>query len=148
MFDIVKICSDLAKEFHYGQVDKAGVDYYKGHLTAVASGVDYPIEKCVAYLHDSLEDTDLDTVTLAEILSNEGISLGDTFDIVDAVEALTKVKGEPYSIYLERVKRSPLATKVKISDLIHNSDLSRLSSVTDADIKRTEKYKKAIEFLG
>ncbi|MGN1122892.1 MAG: hypothetical protein ACI4RR_00995 [Eubacterium sp.] len=36
---------------------------------------------------------------------------------------------------------------VKLDDLRHNSDLTRLDTVTDKDIHRAEKYKSAIESL-
>lgn len=47
----------LAKRLHLGQVDKAGVDYFEGHLSEVASHCDELECKCCAYLHDAAEDT-------------------------------------------------------------------------------------------
>lgn len=47
-----------AKKAHFGQVDKAGVDYIK-HPETVASFVKTDEEKAVAYLHDVIEDTEL-----------------------------------------------------------------------------------------
>ena len=34
--NIVQCAATLACELHKGQVDKAGVDYFTGHLTSVA----------------------------------------------------------------------------------------------------------------
>ena len=49
---------------------------------------------------------------------------------------------------MAKVKQDKLATVVKIADLNHNSDLSRLEVVTPADMARHDKYFKAIEFLN
>jgi len=49
---------------------------------------------------------------------------------------------------METVKKNPLARVVKLADLKHNSDLSRLSSITEKDRERLKKYKKAIDFLS
>ncbi len=64
-----------------------------------------------------------------------------------AVCAITKIQGEDYSAYIERVKVNPLAREVKIADLKHNMDLSRLLSVTEKDLARVEKYKMALSIL-
>jgi hypothetical protein len=61
---------------------------------------------------------------------------------------LTKGKDQNYQEYLEKVKSNNLARVVKLADLKHNSDLSRLKSVTDTDYDRVEKYKKAIRYLS
>jgi len=61
---------------------------------------------------------------------------------------LSKKKGQDYQTYLENVKSNPLARVVKLADLKHNSDLSRLRSVTDNDLERLEKYKRAIDYLS
>ncbi|MEC3250255.1 GTP pyrophosphokinase [Bacillus cereus] len=65
----------------------------------------------------------------------------------EAVQVLTKEKYTPYFEYLSRVKENSLARTVKLADLKHNSDRSRLARITDKDLKRLEKYRKAIQFL-
>jgi len=60
----------------------------------------------------------------------------------------TKKKGENYQSYLNSVKKNELARVVKLADLRHNSDLTRLAKVTEKDIERKEKYQKAIDFLN
>ncbi|MGF2716335.1 HD domain-containing protein [Bacillus cereus] len=137
--DIVELAHEIAKKAHVGQVDKAGVDYIK-HPETVASFVKYDEEKATAYLHDVLEDTDL----TADDLRNAGIP----HNIIEAVQILTKEKYEPYFEYLSRVKGNAIARVVKLADLKHNSDLSRLSTLTEKDLRRLEKYRQAIEFLS
>ena len=136
MFDIAL---SIARQAHEGQLDKAGVDYIE-HPIYVASQVDTEEEKAVALLHDVIEDS---SVTAEELL-NAG--LPET--VVTAIQILSKKKGQDYQTYLENVKSNPLARVIKLADLKHNSDLSRLSSVTDKDLERLEKYKKAIDYLS
>ena len=135
MFDLAL---SIAKKAHKGQYDKAGINYIE-HPLFVASQVDTQEEKAVALLHDVLEDS----LYTAEELTLAG--LPDT--VVTAVQVLTKKKGQDYQQYLELVKSNPIARCVKLSDLKHNSDLSRLAAITEKDLERFEKYKKAIDYL-
>ena len=130
---------EIAKRAHLGQVDKAGEDYIK-HPEKVASFVKTDEEKAVAYLHDVIEDTEL---TL-EDLNKYDFSK----EVLEAVDIITKKRGEDYQSYLNSVKKNKLARAVKLADLRHNSDLTRLIKVTEKDIKRKEKYQKAIDFLN
>ena len=136
MFDIAL---SIATEAHRGQFDKAGVDYIE-HPIYVANQVDTEEEKAVALLHDVIEDS---SVSAEELLQ---AGLPET--VVTAVQVLTKKKEQDYQTYLETVKKNPLARVVKLADLKHNSDLSRLSSITEKDRERLKKYKKAIDFLS
>lgn len=129
----------VSEKYHQGQVDKAGVDYFKGHIEYVVLGVYSKKEKTVAYLHDIVEDTE---ITIADLNELEFPS-----DIVEAVELLTRNKNIDYQDYLDKIKCNKLSKSVKISDLKHNSDLKRLKNVTKYDKKRQDKYLKAIEFL-
>ena len=130
---------EIAKKPHLGQVDKAGEDYIK-HPEKVASFVKTDEEKAVAYLHDVIEDTEL---TL-EDLNKYDFSK----EVLEAVDIITKKRGEDYQSYLNSVKKNKIARAVKLADLRHNSDLTRLIKVTEKDIKRKEKYQKAIVFLN
>lgn len=129
----------IAEDAHKGQVDKAGVDYIQ-HPLFVASLVEGELAKTVALLHDVVEDSDW---TLGD-LRKEGLPE----EVVQAVGIITKKRNENYEEYILRVKQNPLARKVKLADLQHNSDLSRLTTVTEIDRKRAEKYRQAIAFLS
>lgn len=130
---------EIAKKTHLGQVDKAGEDYIK-HPEKVASFVKTDEEKAVAYLHDVIEDTELTLEDLCEYDFSK--------EVIEAVDIITKKRGEDYQSYLNSVKKNKLARAVKLADLRHNSDLTRLAKVTEKDIKRKEKYQKAIDFLN
>ena len=136
---MLELALSIATEAHNGQFDKAGVDDIE-HPIYVASQVDTEEEKAVALLHDVIEDSPF---TAEELLL---AVLPET--VVAAVQILSKKKGQDYQTYLENVKSNPLARVVKLADLKHNSDLSRLRSVTDNDLERLEKYKRAIDYLS
>lgn len=129
---------EVAVRAHAGQKDKGGYDYVL-HPITVALHVRTEDEKVVALLHDAVEDTD---VTLEDLRE-----LGFSETIVSAVDALTQRNGEARVDYLRRVKENPLATAVKIADLNHNSDISRIPSPEEKDFARIEKYAAEIEFL-
>ena len=132
---MVDLALSIARKAHEGQLDKAGVDYIE-HPIYVASQVDTEEEKAVALLHDVIEDS---------LVSAEGLlQAGLPETVVTAVQVLTKKKEQDYQTYLETVKKNPLARVVKLADLKHNSDLSRLSSITEKDRERLKKYKKAL----
>lgn len=128
---------EFASEKHKGQVDRAGKPYID-HPKAVAKMLKGEDEKIVALLHDTVEDSD---ATVDEIRSRFGSR------IADAVSCLTHDPGVPYMDYVKGIKGNALARRVKLADLTHNMDLSRLPEVTDADLARIDKYKEAYNFL-
>ena len=138
MSELVRMAELFAESKHLCQVDRAG-DAYINHPRYVAGCVDGENEKAVAFLHDTVEDTD---ATVDEI---RGL-FGDV--IADAVAALTRREHETYMDYIRRVKDNEIARKVKLADLKHNMDLTRLAVVTDEDLRRVKKYGKAYGFLS
>ena len=132
-----ELALQIAQKAHAGQVDKAGKDYIL-HPMTVASYMDTDTEKTIAYLHDVLEDTDVTVDALREIFPNE---------IVDTLITLTHRKDESYFEYIQKVSKSKLAKKVKVADLLHNLDITRIKEPTKQDYERLEKYKKAILYL-
>jgi (p)ppGpp synthase/HD superfamily hydrolase len=129
----------IAAQAHEGQRDKAGAPYIL-HPLRVMMKMATEAEQITAVLHDVVEDTDW----TMERLRQEGF-LG---EILAALDCLTRKNGEEYEKFIERVKRNPLAVKVKIADLEDNLDVLRLKEVTDADAKRLEKYKQALKMLS
>ena len=134
-----ELAFEIAKEAHAGQTDKAGLDYIL-HPLQVAAEMTTDEEKAVALLHDIIEDTD--------VTANELLAKGLPDNVVEAVKALTKKHNQNYAAYMAGVKKNRLATAVKLADLKHNSDLSRLEKITQKDRERAEKYRKAIEYLS
>ena len=128
----------LCFEAHKGQLDKSGLPYVF-HPFHLAEQMEDEITTVVALLHDIVEDTDYNFEDL--------IAMGFDEDVIDALKLLTHNDSVPYMEYVEKIKTNPIATAVKLADLRHNSDLSRLDVVDEKAIERKEKYKKAIELL-
>lgn len=131
----MKICFDV----HCGQVDKSGTPYVF-HPFHIAEQMKNETTTVVALLHDVVEDS---AVTFEDIAK---YGFGDI--VVDALRLLTRSKDERYFDYIEKIKKNEIAKAVKLADLSHNSDLSRLNEICEKDIARAEKYKRAIEILS
>lgn len=136
--NIVDLALSIATDAHKGQTDRGGNDYIN-HPVFVASLVDTEDEKVTALLHDVIEDT---PVTIDD-LRNQGIPE----NVLDALQLLSKKPGTPYFPYIERIKTNPLATAVKLADLTHNSDISRIPEPSENDSRRVRKYQRAMAFL-
>ena len=123
----------LCTNAHHGQFDKGGRPYIL-HPLRVMSFLKTDDEElqCIALGHDVIEDTK----TTYKDLTESGISQR----VQDGIRALTKVPGETYEEYKERVFASGDAMMVKMCDLRHNSDIRRLKGVTEKDIARIAKY--------
>lgn len=129
----------LASIKHYGQKDKANKPYLF-HLLYVINNVNDLNAKIVGVLHDILEDID--------ITRNDLLNYGFSEEIVIAVEILTKPKNQKYMDYIENVKSDNIARRVKLMDLKHNMNLTRLSEISDKDLKRNTKYLEAYKMLN
>lgn len=125
----------LATNKHNGQFDKAGNPYILHPLKVMYYlKTDDEDLQCIALGHDLIEDTDTTYVELKQ--------LGFSDRVIEAIATLTKVRGETFDEYKERVKRNKDAILVKMQDLRHNSDIRRLKGITEKDIRRIEKYHK------
>ena len=128
----------LAYEAHAGQFDKSGVPYVF-HPLHLAEQMEDEESIIAALLHDVVEDT---AWSLADLRA-----MGFPEKALEAVALLTHDPTEPYLSYVARVKENPIARRVKLADLRHNSDLSRIETVTERDLERVEKYAAAIRLL-
>ena len=135
---LLDLAIKIVEKAHTGQIDKAGKPYILHPLTVMAQMEDVE-SKIVAVLHDAIEDSDL---TLTE-LSQQGFPEL----IIEAIAAITKLDGELYDDYLLRVMGNTIACKVKIADVSHNMDISRIANPTVKDFQRLEKYQKVLKQL-
>jgi ABC-type taurine transport system substrate-binding protein len=92
--------------------------------------------QCIALGHDLVEDTFPNVAEGVAFLRYHGFSER----VIAGIVALTKVPGESFEAYKERVKANPDAVQVKMADLRHNSDIRRLKGVREKDIARVVKY--------
>lgn len=128
----------LAYLAHHGQSDRSGVPYIF-HPLHLAEQMQTEDEIVAALLHDVVEDT---PVSLAD-LEQAGFSP----EALEAVRLLTHEKGIDYFDYINALKQNPIARSVKLADLRHNSDLSRLKDHSEKTRERLEKYAAAIKLL-
>lgn len=129
---------NIAYKAHMGQEDKLGIPYIF-HPYHLAELMDTEDECICALLHDVVEDTNITFKQLEKEFSKE---------IIDALKLLTHDKKVPYEEYVLKIKENPLAKKVKLADLKHNSDKTRILHLTPKDIIRNRKYKNAIKILS
>lgn len=128
----------LCCEAHKDQLDKSGMPYVF-HPFHLAEQMKDEVTTIVALLHDVAEDT---SYTLSDIEA-----MGFDSQVTDALSLLTHSPDVPYMEYIKEIKRNPVAKAVKLCDLKHNSDLTRLDTVDSRALARKEKYTKAIELL-
>ena len=130
----------IAYAAHHGQVDKAGMPYVF-HPMHLAEQMEDEISCCVALLHDTVEDTDI----TFEDLENEFPQ-----SVMEPLRLLTHPKEVPYFDYVRGIRENPVAVKVKLADIAHNSDQTRLSGCgMSEDVKAyfRDKYTKAKAIL-
>ena len=112
---------------------------YVFHPFHLAEQMEDETTTIVALLHDVVEDT---RYTFKHI---KKLGFGD--EVIDALKLLTHEEGVEYMEYVKKIKDNPIAKKVKLADLLHNSDITRLDNVDEKALKRREKYLQAIEIL-
>ena len=135
---MTKLALKLCFEAHKEQIDKSGMPYvfHPFHLAEQMRDEDTTV---VALLHDVIEDTDYTLDDLRE--------LGFEDRVISAIALMTHDDAVPYMEYVAEIKKNPIARAVKLADLRHNSDMTRLDTVSPWDEKRAEKYAVAIRLL-
>lgn len=133
----------LAIIAHYGQKD-ISCEAYILHPLTVADKCKTDKAKIVAILHDVVEDSDFSLEDVRKEIPDDAI--------IHALDLVTKKKedrhGQGYKCYLCRIKGDAIACEVKLADLQHNMDLSRLKEVTQRDLDRQAKYQKSFDYLS
>ncbi len=137
---LTKKAMKIAYEAHKNQYDISGVPYIF-HPMIVASSMQDEITTCVALLHDVAEDTEISLEQLAEEFPES---------IMEPLRLLTHKEGTDYFEYIKKIKTNKNALKVKLSDIKHNMDESRIVGV-DVPKEKLDwwrfKYKRALEIL-
>ena len=138
--NLTKKALKLCFEAHKNQVDKTDMPYVF-HPFHLAEQMDNEIATVCALLHDVVEDTDYTFKDLR--------GMGFPQEVLDVLRLLTHAEDVPYMDYVKALSVNPVARQVKLADLRHNSDLSRMSpgDIDEWALRRNEKYQKAIDFL-
>ena len=135
---LTKKAMKLCFRAHKDQVDKSGMPYVF-HPFHLAEQMTDELTTVVALLHDVVEDT---PYTLSELRE-----MGFPSAAMEALALLTHDDETEYLDYVEKLKENPVARAVKLADLRHNSDLTRLDCVDEKALRRVEKYQKAMKLL-
>ena len=136
--EMTKKALKLCFEAHKEQIDKSGMPYVF-HPFHLAEQMQDEESTIVALLHDVVEDTDYTLDDLSK--------MGFDDSVLTAINLMTHEDGVPYMDYVEQIKTNPIAKIVKLADLRHNSDMTRLDVVTPRNQERAEKYLAAIKLL-
>ena len=132
---------EIAVEAHKGATDKAGAPYIL-HPLRMMFAVNSEDERIVAVLHDVVEDAegwDFDR------LEEEDFSA----EVIEALKTVTKItEEEDYDAFIARAMSNPIGRRVKIADLKDNMDVTRIGDLVERDMKRLNKYKKALAKLA
>ena len=135
----IRKAANIAVKAHGSQMDKCGMPYIM-HPIHLAEQMKTEDEIVVALLHDVVEDTD---VTLYDL-----VVAGFNEDVVEAIKLITRDKSIPYSEYIDTLKTNDLARRVKICDLLHNSNAERSKMIPGGiGIKLIERYNHALTVL-
>ena len=144
----------IAVEAHTGQVDKGGNPYIL-HPLRVMLSLDTEEERIVGVLHDVVEDCE---GWSWERLKEQGCS----DKIIEALKSVSKTleeekqfkemddpdeKMEHYLQFIQRAKTNKIGRNVKAADIRDNLDISRIDDMTERDINRLNRYKKALSIL-
>ena len=132
----------IAYKAHHGQKDQSGMPYIF-HPYHLAEQMEDEITTCVALLHDTIEDTEVTFEELEREFPKE---------VMNALKLLTHGDDVDYFDYVRAIKTNPVAKAVKLADLAHNSDKTRLNGVVEKIPKEKlawwdEKYAKAKAIL-
>ena len=135
---LTKLTMKICYEAHRDQWDKGGVPYVF-HPIHLAEQMPDELTTAAALLHDVAEDTGWTFQDLAE--------RGIPEPVLEALRLLTHREGIPYMEYVAALKGNRIAAAVKLADLRHNSDLTRLERVDEDTLARLEKYRATMELL-
>lgn len=136
--ELSKKAMKIAYQAHKNQLDKGGMPYIF-HPLHLAEQMDTEYSVITALLHDVIEDGSISL----EDLKAEGFP----DPVLEALSLLTHNKNVPYLEYIQQLKSNELARKIKLADLAHNSDTTRLSCLDEYSRRRIKKYKRAIALL-
>lgn len=136
--ELTKKALRISFEAHKYQTDKIGMPYVY-HPFHLAEQMKDEYSTCVALLHDVVEDS--------ETSLNDLIEEGFPKEVTDAIALMTHDERIPYMEYVAEIKNNPIARVVKLADLRHNSDLSRLDKIDEKTNERVKKYEQAILLL-
>ena len=126
-------CLEIAREAHKGQFRRIHKEPYINHPIRVAANFDDDKMKCIALLHDVIEDTGITD----EELRLKGVDR----DTIKIVKILSRREGETYYDFIMRIGNHDKAILIKIADIKDN-----IRDLSEGSLK--DKYRLAQYVLG
>lgn len=128
----------IAYAAHQGQVDKGGLPYIF-HPYHLAEAMEDEVSCCAALLHDVVEDT---AVTMEDLAKEFPPA------VLEVLQLLTHREDVAYFDYVRAIKANPIAVKIKLADIAHNSDQTRCPNLTPEQLAYfRSKYENAKRIL-
>ena len=139
----VSLAKGIAFIAHRGKHDRSGAPYidHPGRIAERFDPVTQTVEAAAAWLHDVLEDT--------SITAQELFEAGVMPQIVEVVQLLTRTPEVSADEYYARIRRDPIARRVKLADIDDNTARWRLRRLEyETQLRLVEKYRYARQALG
>lgn len=138
MDDLLDKAFYLALEICDAQEDGLG-GHSLAHSMRVAFYCHTQGQKIVALLHAVVEKSTIDSKDL--------IDSGFPRDIVDAVIASIQEVGEPYLVFVQRIKQNPLSRVVEMNNILDILDHKVSNESASSDSKRYHEYIQGLHLL-
>lgn len=129
----------ITAEAFKDKLDRGGHPYILHCLHVMNNSEGDEHVKCASVMHDLIEDTDYTFESLTK--------LGFSDKTIGILHLLTHNPETPYMEYIKAIAVSKEATKIKMADLEHNSNITRLKGIGKKDFDRMEKYHTAYLYL-
>ncbi|WP_448811226.1 hypothetical protein [Agromyces bauzanensis] len=139
----VSLAKGIAFVAHRGRLDRSGAPYidHPGRIAERFDPVTETVEAAAAWLHDVLEDS--------PVTAQELFEAGVMPQIIEVVQLLTRTPDVSPDEYYARIRRSPVARRVKLADIDDNTARWRLRRLEyETQLRLVEKYRYARQALG
>lgn len=138
MDEQLHIAEQISRTVHANQKDKLGGDYFDMHIEPVQKiFCGMPMLQCIAYLHDTIEDSD-GLVTRKSLIEDNVLP-----EIATSVQTISWLSGSREH-YILNIINDPMARVVKYVDINHNQ--SRLHLLREINPDKADKLEERYRF--
>ncbi len=102
----------------------------------------------VCLLHDVIEDTEITLKDIEELYRDEGLESGFEKYIKEPLSLITHNKEESYDVYISKVLTNKTAALVKMLDMVDNTNMLGLKTLSSKELERSQKYLYYIKLIN